>query len=122
MRQHAPPHEVAAAVISITIRIIRIVIGIAVVAIGRAESKAEGKSRREAKSVVMKATEPTVKTAPVKTTPVEAASGGGFAGNQKPGHRDRCQHHRDVTEHDLHSPSTARMLTDRDGIQSRTGF
>jgi hypothetical protein len=46
---------------------------------------------------------------------VEAASGGGFAGNDKRAQRDRCQHHRDVTEHDLLSPSTARILTDRHG-------
>jgi len=93
MRQHAPPYEVAAAVL---ISIVRIVGGIAVVAVGRAEPKAEGKSGREAKSVVMKATE-----SAVKTTPVEAASGRGFAGNQDRGHRDRCQHHRDVTQHAL---------------------
>jgi hypothetical protein len=39
---------------------------------------------------------------------VKTASGGGFARNEKRGHRDRCQHHHDVTPHDLLSPSTAR--------------
>jgi hypothetical protein len=106
-------NEVAATVIAIVVHIVR---RIAVIAIGRAEPEADGKSRREAKSVVVKTTAMEPAEPAVKTTPVEAASGGGSAGNEKRGHRDRCQHHRDVTEHDLLSPSTARMLTDRDGI------
>ena len=116
MRQHTPPDEVTAAVISIVVHIVR---GMAVIAIGRAKPEADGESRPEAKSVVVKTTamKPAMESAEsaVKTTPA-AASGGGFTGNEKRGHRDRCQHHGDVTQHELPSPSTARLLIDRDAL------